>query len=310
MSIKAHSISQTLIPENDRRVAVTGGSSLILGLLAAWVLSTVQFVIPDILFTRNLEPKVASVKVVLPERPNPMIEKPQVIPKNDFYKKRNSGGNSGKRSIKGKPKAIQATGVIAMLEARSKMANQSAYETMNAKMHQDVDKVLQSNARLVTKGKTVIGERAGKVSGEFMGDIGGGGGGIGDMLGSLIGDGGKQLSTKSKRSDLIPKGTEIKWGANANGRSLHEVLQVVRARTPGLRHLYNKFLRQHPGMEGKVTVRFTILPGGGVARCEIASSTTGFEAFDEEIRKAVLTWAFKAISSGETTITVPFQFAD
>lgn len=63
-------------------------------------------------------------------------------------------------------------------------------------------------------------------------------------------------------------------------------------------------------MEGKVTLRFTTLPGGSIVRCDIASSTTGFTEFDEEVRKMVQAWNFKVIPAGEATITLPFHFSE
>lgn len=308
MSTNAQALTEILLPEDDRRAAASGAVSMLFGLLAAWGLSTVEFIIPDILFIQDTTPKIASVSVKIENKPKPIVEKPK--PKVDVYHKKQGGGNSSKKIAKGKPKAISGTSVLAIIAARTGKMNQSAYNQMTKSMHTDLDKVLRSNARLVAQGKTVIGERAGKSYGEFMGDLGGEGTGIGDFIGNLIGSGSTSLSTKPKGSDVLSKASEISFNKGSTGRSLQEVLQVVKSRTPGLRHIYNQILRTHPGMEGKVTLRFTILPGGTVVRCEIASSTTGSTDFDEAIRKTILTWNFKVIPSGETAITLPFHFSE
>lgn len=308
MSTNTLAIAAALLPEDDRRAHASGAASLLLGLLAAWGLSTIQFVIPNILFTQDTKPMVASVKISIPEKPKPVVKKP--AQKVDVYHKKQGGGNSSKKIARGKPKAISGTSALAIINSRTQNMNLSAYQMMTTNMHRDVDKVLRSNARLITNGKTVIGERAGKASGDFLGDLGGEGTGIGDVIGGLIGTGNKSVTTKAKGPSYMPKASEIQMGNGSTGRSLQEVLQVVKSRTPGLRHIYNRYLRQQPGMEGKVTLRFTILPGGSIVRCDIASSTTGFTEFDEEVRKIVQTWNFKVIPAGEATITLPFHFSE
>jgi TonB family protein len=84
----------------------------------------------------------------------------------------------------------------------------------------------------------------------------------------------------------------------------------VRQRTPGLRHIYNKFLKKKPGFQGKVTLKFTIAPGGEIISISIASSTTGYGEFDGEIKGAVSRWKFSKVKSGNTTVTIPFTFSE
>ena len=87
-------------------------------------------------------------------------------------------------------------------------------------------------------------------------------------------------------------------------------MKVVRQRTPGLRHIYNKFLKKKPGFQGKVTLKFTIAPGGEVISIAIASSTTGFSEFDAQVKSAVGRWTFSKVKSGNTTVTIPFTFTE
>ena len=87
-------------------------------------------------------------------------------------------------------------------------------------------------------------------------------------------------------------------------------MKVVRQRTPGLRHIYNKFLKKKPGFQGKVTLKFTIAPGGEVISISIASSTTGYGEFDSSIKNAVGNWTFSKVKSGNTTVTIPFTFTE
>ena len=87
-------------------------------------------------------------------------------------------------------------------------------------------------------------------------------------------------------------------------------MKVVRQRTPGLRHIYNKFLKKKPGFQGKVTLKFTIAPGGEVVSIAVVSSTTGYTEFDSEIKGAVGRWTFSKVKSGNTTVTIPFTFSE
>ena len=93
-------------------------------------------------------------------------------------------------------------------------------------------------------------------------------------------------------------------------RSSGDIMEVVRRRTPGLRHVYNNFLKKKPGFEGKVTLKFTIAPSGDVINISIVSSTTGYGEFDAQIMSAVGGWTFNKVKSGNTTVTIPFTFSE
>ncbi|WP_290722593.1 TonB family protein [Fibrobacter sp. UBA2449] len=101
---------------------------------------------------------------------------------------------------------------------------------------------------------------------------------------------------------------------NSCSRSASDIMEVVRQRMPGLRHIYNKFLKLQPHFQGVVSLRFTIAPGGEIISISIASSTTGYGEFDNEIKTAVSRWNFGKFKcddgnvANETTVTVPFTF--
>ncbi|WP_255370636.1 AgmX/PglI C-terminal domain-containing protein [Fibrobacter sp. UWEL] len=79
---------------------------------------------------------------------------------------------------------------------------------------------------------------------------------------------------------------------------------------PGLHHIYNKLLKHRPGFAGKVTLNITIAPDGDVSKISVASSTTGYSEFDGEIKSAVSRWKFSKVKSGNTTVTIPFDFSE
>ena len=137
----------------------------------------------------------------------------------------------------------------------------------------------------------------------------GGSGDIGDGLAGLFGGGGGGIATKAKGSIKTPSERDIAVTGDGS-RSTADIMKVVRQRTPGLRHIYNKFLKKKPGFKGKVTLKLTIAPDGEIIKISIASSTTGYGEFDGEIKSAVSRWKFSKVKSGNTTVTIPFPFTE
>lgn len=117
--------------------------------------------------------------------------------------------------------------------------------------------------------------------------------GIGDGLAGLFGGEGG-VATKAKGQIKTPTADEV--DIVSVSRSASDVMKVVRQRTPGLRHIYNKFLKKKPGFQGKVALKFMIAPGGEIISISIAYSTTNYGDFDDEIKSAVSRWKFNKFS--------------
>lgn len=156
-----------------------------------------------------------------------------------------------------------------------------------------------------------VGERRGKADGAFnSGYAESGSGGIGDQLGGLMGGGSGSISTKAKGRVTVPAVQEIALGANSSGRSSESISNVMRARAPGLRHIYKKYLMLHPGFHGKVVLKFTIAASGEITAIAIESSTTGIIDFDNEIKDSVSRYRFIIVKQGSTVVTLPFTFSE
>lgn len=113
------------------------------------------------------------------------------------------------------------------------------------------------------------------------------------------------------KAGLTSTETAIRVSSEERFRSSEEILAVVRAHSPGLRHLYNKHLKRQPGLGGKVTVRFAISPSGLVVDAAIANGTTGSPGFEAEVLARVRSWRFGAIDAlGNDIVTVPFNFSE
>ena len=91
-------------------------------------------------------------------------------------------------------------------------------------------------------------------------------------------------------------------------RSAEDVAEIMRQRSPGLKHIYNKFLKKKPGFEGRVVLRLEIASSGEVLHTAVAYSSTGYEEFDNAIRDYVGQMTFGEVESGSTKVTIPFTF--
>lgn len=129
-----------------------------------------------------------------------------------------------------------------------------------------------------------------------------------NLAGTLYGSGAEFIPTKANGSVKILdlSDLEIASGSSLEGNSL---LLVIKQRTPGLRHLYNKFLKKKLGFEGTIVMTLSIVPDGSVSKASVKTSTTEFKEFDEEIRTAVSRWKFEK-SDGITSVTIPFEFSE
>ena len=93
-------------------------------------------------------------------------------------------------------------------------------------------------------------------------------------------------------------------------RAASDIMRVIKKRTPRLKNIYNATLKVKPGLQGKVTLKFTINPDGKIISMSIVSSTTGDADFDKKIKADVSKWKFDRVKSGNTTVTIPFTFSE
>ena len=298
----------SLMPESDKKMGAIAGISLVVALAICLWASMYEQVVDEVVFDDSAAADLTASMTIDEKKEEKKEEKKKEEPK----KPRKKAGGGGKPRGKGQPNAPQTRGVLKLLTAQTKNASAGAYDLMkNQKFSKDIDKVLKDVAGLQTTGKTVLGGRRGKADGGFNeGYAEGGSGGIGDGLAGLLGGGGGGIATEAKGAVRGPSERDIAMGAGGGSRSAADIMKVVRQRTPGLRHIYNKFLKKKPGFQGKVTLKFTIAPGGEIISISIASSTTGYGEFDGEVKNAVSRWKFSKVKSGNTTVTIPFTFSE
>ena len=121
-----------------------------------------------------------------------------------------------------------------------------------------------------------------------------------------------ELASKLKDYKAKTSGWVKFLGANdikvRGSRSAKDVLEIMDQREPGLRHVYNKFLKKKPGFEGRVVLRLEIASSGEVLHTAVAYSSTGYEAFDNAVRDYVGRMTFGEVESGNAKVTIPLTF--
>ncbi len=128
------------------------------------------------------------------------------------------------------------------------------------------------------------------------------------ILQSLLGNSNAFQSRWSVK--VLYKNIEFADKQTVNQDMVSRVKRVIRQRTPGLRHLYGKFLKKNPdnSFEGEITLKLTIAADGTVKDALIISSTTGVKDFDENIINAVCRWTFSKVNSGKIAVYVTIRF--
>lgn len=292
--------------ESDKRFRNFQILAAIIGVALGFYLATVEIVIPTVLaMTADSDTSVVTMKLKEPEK-----KKKEEVKKKKKPKKRQGAG--GKPKGKGKPDNPLTKGVLKLITSKSNNSSLQAYDLLQNKAAKDVNKVLNQISGLTKTGKTRLGGRRGRMDAGFNeGYAAGGEGGIDDLLGGLLGGDAGPIGVKAKGNLKAPSASDIDMGQAGGQRSTASILRVIRQHSPGLRHTYNKYLKQHPGFSGKVTTKFTIAPSGRVIALDIVSTTTGVSEFDSEIRRKILTWRFEPINGkGNDVVTVPFTFSE
>ena len=299
----------SLLPDSDKKMVRIAGVSLLVAILLCFWAAAYEVVINDSIFVDTPTTEIqATMNIIDKKEEKKPDKKPERKPQ-DIQRKK--PGTGGKPVGRGNPRAPLNRGVIHALEAQTANASAAAYDLIKQSFAKDIDKVLKNTNGLQVTGKTKIGEVRGKISDGFnQGMFAGGSGGIGDDISNLVSGSAGAISTKAMGNIKAPKETDIEWGSGPASRSATDIMKVVRQRTPGLRHVYNKYLKKMPGFQGKVTLKFTIAPGGEIISIALASSTTGYGEFDNEIKNTVGRWKFSKVKSGNTTVTIPFTFTE
>ena len=128
------------------------------------------------------------------------------------------------------------------------------------------------------------------------------------ILQSLLGNSNAFQSRWSVK--VLYKNIEFADKRTPNQDMLSRIKRVFQQRSPGLRHIYRKFVKKDSAntFQGKIVLKLTIAADGSVKESSIKKSTTGVKEFDENIRTVVSRWTFPKVKSGTIVVYVPIRF--
>jgi len=288
--------------ESDKNLKRFGMACLILCALLGIHFTLIQLnIIPPIIMDRSGDNLITAVFRPTFKRTKTAIPKP-------VKKDRKSAVRTGKGTSK------VETGIMKIDELMSTSRNtDNIIEKLLKKQIHDVKKILQKVSQL-SNSKIRIGTgRRGKVDAgwnELYSD--GDGSGKWDIFshGPGLPPGISKIHIEVFQA--IPQiSSSIDLQRFNSRRSFNSIMRVVKARMPGLRHIYNLYLRKSPGFSGTLKLLFEIAPSGRVIKVKLLNSTTGISRFDSEISKKVKSWKFEAINArGNDKVIIPLTFSE
>lgn len=250
--------------------------------------------------TKNLDEKKEEPKE------EPKEEKKELKPKEN----KGSGGVSGGG---GDPRArVVKKGVLGIVSGAVTGANVAGDVMGKGGYASGIDAILQGSGGLQAGGGGGTG-RAGAAgigfgSGYGSG-FGGGSGGI-DGLAGLMGGGGSSVEIKKRGELKVKEPGGVGAAGLTGGRSRASIMRVVRQNMASLQYAYNQRLKDNPGMQGRVTVKWAIDEFGNVIFAQLVGSTIGDNTFEQTVVDRIKRWAFGKIDiPGDVTeVEYPFVF--
>jgi TonB family protein len=306
------------IIEKDRKLTNIQIVCIILSILAGFWLSSREIVeVATDFFEKLPDERVAKIVTNLPETLKKEDKKKEEIKTNEKKKlKVEAKGANGRTGGGGDPRArVTKQGVLGIISGRVKGKTVASADIFGkGGFATGIDAILAGVGGLASGGSAGVGRKgvAGIGYGAGYGSgFGGGSGGVDDLIGSLMGgDGSSGLDLKKRGSLEVSAPQFVKGGALTGGRSKASIMRVVMQNLAALRYAYNKRLREKPGLQGKVTVKFAIDEFGKVIFCEVVQSTMEDPPFEEIVTSKIKRWVFEKIDKpGDVTeVIYPFVF--
>ncbi|HUK02572.1 MAG TPA: AgmX/PglI C-terminal domain-containing protein [Steroidobacteraceae bacterium] len=132
--------------------------------------------------------------------------------------------------------------------------------------------------------------------------------GFGTGAGSLTGHETTTVSSAIAHSGLDTRGP-TRTGSSGKAARSHEEIELIFDRNKGAIYaLYARALREHPELQGKMVLEFTIAPSGAVTMCRIVSSDLNDKELESKIVARVLLFRFEPKDVETITTTKPIDF--
>ncbi|MDZ7315401.1 MAG: AgmX/PglI C-terminal domain-containing protein [candidate division KSB1 bacterium] len=201
--------------------------------------------------------------------------------------------------------SVGTTGLLGLIGGREGGRSRAADFLLDQGVARQLDELLSGGRLLQSRG----GRGGSAGSGEGLLDLS-----ALSRLGSGIDEsavaGGIRTVELQKQGDVaIELPQSIRASGEARGRRTAEsVMAVINAQRGRVMYTYNKYLRQDPELEGKVSFDVTIAADGRVTEVRIVEATIANAEFIAELTAILRGLKFPSIEAGIVTVNVPFVF--
>jgi TonB family protein len=138
---------------------------------------------------------------------------------------------------------------------------------------------------------------------------GGGGGGAGGGGARGRGDGnGSGVGGSGGPGGNGAGGSLARDSSGKASRSIEDVRLVFERNKGSIYSIYNRALREEPGLQGKVVFKLTIAPSGGVTACRIVSSELSTPELEGKLLARIRQFDFGAKDVNSLEINYPVEF--
>jgi len=132
--------------------------------------------------------------------------------------------------------------------------------------------------------------------------------GFGSGAGSLTGHETATVTSAIAHSGLDDRGATRTGSSGKAARSREEIELVFDRNKGAIYTLYARALREHPELQGKLVLEFTIAPSGEVTMCRVVSSELHNEDLENRIISRVKSFRFEPKDVETITTTKPIDF--
>jgi periplasmic protein TonB len=132
--------------------------------------------------------------------------------------------------------------------------------------------------------------------------------GFGSGAGSLTGHETATVTSAIAHSGLDDRGATRTGSSGKAARSREEIELVFDRNKGAIYTLYARALREHPELQGKLVLEFTIAPSGEVTMCKVVSSELHNEELESKIVARVKSFRFEPKDVETITTTKPIDF--
>jgi len=304
--------------EEDRRHRRIAALALLLALLLSVLIPQIRLPQPEIPDEPEIPERLAQLVIEREQRPEPPPQEQEVVeeaaeeePEEEEVPEEEEPQVAEAEPVEEPPapetearatardRASQS-GLLALTDELEDLASASVEE----KLGEQADISVEGSEATEVSRDIVTAEAADTSGGiqteQLSRNVGATGGSVGDRETSRVESGLAKAAAQSQREARTRKGVA--------GRTDEEIQIVFDRNKAALYRIYNRALRSDPTLEGTVTLKLTIEPGGQVSACEVVASELDSEDLERKIVQRVRLFDFGAKDVPPVTITYPIDF--